>query len=324
MFSELAGIAPETGLEFDGEDTLYGYIRGYGVTVTETGDHYRVKLFCEMPSGMSDTGVKELIGAVSELGEGLPKNAVRSLSREDGCVVILLDKYCLFQENAEYLIVFLDKLAGVPERFGIKGAGYMTERKFSAKAPEAPKPEKGEVLIKLGFDARSLLGVLGAIVGAAAMIVIAVLTVNADLEINTFELRFEISTYILSAITAAVVFADYRFLARKLDACGVIVCPVLTLASVVLSGLGAGVKACAEFAGVSFMEALRGFPQYLERYENVGSFMFGYISRGIILAVIACIAIYIFYFNRHPDETMRSERIASANENPFGKRPDDR
>ncbi len=327
MFSELAGIADETGLEFDGEDTLYGYKRGYGVTVTETGDYYRVRLFCELPSVSPDGGAperageKELIGAASELGEGLPKNAVRALSYEDGSVIVLLDKYCLFQENVVYLIGFLDKLAGACESLGLKGSSYITRRSAAAKSPAAVKPEKGEVLIKLGFDGRSILGVLGALIGAAAMVVIAVLTVNADLEINTFELKFEISTYILSAITAAVVFADYRFIARKLDACGVIVCPVFTLAAVVLSGLGVGVRACAKFAEVSFMEALRGFPSYLERFESVGSFMLGYISRGVILAVVACVVIYIFYFNRHPDETMRSERIASENENPFGKRP---
>lgn len=308
MFSELGGITEETGLEYSGERaSLYGMKHGFGVIVADAGDLYTVKVFCERPFERESV----IFPLVTALGEGLPKNTVMSQSCEVGYVCAELDKYSLLQENIVYLTEFLDKLTEELEKLGLVGEPYSFPREKQVIAEEVPS---GSVRVKLRFDLRSILGVLGALLGAFAMVVIAILTVNADFEINTLELRFEISTYILSGITAVVVFADYRFIARKLDACGVIVCPLFAITAVVLSGLGAGVRACAKFAEVSFLQALRSFPQYLEQYESVGSFVFGYITRGVILAVVACILIYIFYFNRHQDETELSEKVVSKDE----------
>ena len=310
MFTELGGITQETGLAFDGVSRLYGSKRGYGTVVTdiEAEGSYRVEMFCDMGSARES----EISALITELAESLPKNTLTAQSCEWGYVLAVLNKYSLLQENVEYLIEFLDKLADGLASLGVQGREY---RLLGEDKPAAAEPApKGAVRVKLGFDLRSILGILGALLGALAMVVVAVLTVNADFEINTLELRFEISTYILSGLTAAVVFADYRFIARKLDPCGVIVCPLFTVSAVILSGLGAGVRACARFAEVPFLQALRGFPGYLEAYESVGSFMFGYITRGLVLAVIACILIYIFYFSRHPDETERSERYSVPGE----------
>ena len=319
MFTELSGIADEIGLEYDGNASVSGYKRGFGTVVTDDDEHgaYRVEMFCRL-EGEGVTADKDRITAMmSALGEGLPKNTVRSISCGWGFVTAELDKYCLLQENVIYLIEFLDKLAEGLESLGVEGTEY---RMLAGEKPAGPeKLPEGAVRVKLRFDLRSILGVLGAVIGAAAMIVISVLTANADFEINTLELRFEVSTYILSGITAAVIFADYRFIARKLDACGIIVCPVLTVAAVILSGLGSGVRVCAKFAGVPFIQALRSFPEYLSEYENAGSFVFGYITRGIVLAVVACILICIFYFNRHPEETERSERVVSPGDSAFGR-----
>ena len=87
-----------------------------------------------------------------------------------------------------------------------------------------------------------------------------------------------------------VVFADYRFLAHKLDACGVLTCPVLTVLAVVLSGLGAGVRACAKFAGISFIQAFGDYASLLEEYPEVDKFVTGYMTRGAVLSVVAAIA----------------------------------
>ena len=314
MFSELGAVTAETGLEYSAERTaLYGEKRGFGVTVTDDGEHYTVNIFCVRPYERE----QEMFPVINGLGEGLPKNAVLSQTCEVSCVRVVLDRFCLLQENIVFLTEFLDKLTAELEKLGLSGSSYSFPRVKVQPAEDVP-PDS--VRVKLGFDLRSVLGVLGAILGAFAMVVIAILTVDAEFEINTLELRFEISTYVLSAITAAVIFADYRFIARKLDACGVIICPVLTLVSVILSGLGAGVRACAKFAGVSFLQALRSFPEYLARYENVGSFIFGYITRGVVLAVVGCVIIYIFYFTRHPDETVLSEKLVGG-ENAKKRKP---
>lgn len=316
MFTELSGITEETGLSFDGESRLYGYIESFGTVVSDIPGkgEYRIDMFFSDPHELHDEHAVQIASLVTSLAEGLPKNTVVSQSCEEGYVRIVLDKYELLQENIVYLIEFLDKLA--------KGLGGIVSGGDSYSVPddnepvhEADAPSENAVRIKLRFDWRSIIGLLGAAAGAFAMVVIAILTVNADFEINTLELRFEVSTYILSGITAAIVFADYRFAARKLDAFGVIVCPLLTLAAVVLSGLGTGVRACARFAGASFIDVLRSFPEYLEQYPQAGDFMFGYITRGIVLAVVACVGIYVFYFSRHPEETVKTVREDTREKN---------
>ena len=309
MFTELSGITEETGLSFDGESRLCGCIESFGTVVSDIQGkgEYRIDMFFSDPPELHDEHAGQIAALVTALAEGLPKNTLVSQSCEEGYVRIVLDKYELLQENIVYLIEFLDKLAKGLGGIVSGGDNYSV---LYDKEPEsgAYAPSENAVRIKLRFDLRSVIGLLGAAAGAFAMVVIAILTVNADFEINTLELRFEVSTYILSGITAVIVFADYRFAARKLDAFGVIVCPLLTLASVVMSGLGTGVRACARFAGASFIEVLRSFPEYLERYPQAGDFMFGYITRGVVLAVVACVGIYVFYFSRHPEETIKAER----------------
>lgn len=315
MFSELSNLTAETGLEFsDAHTALYGEKRGFGVTVADRDGSYVIDIFCEAPSERR----AEISAAVTGAGESLPKNTLMSQSFGRETVTVVLDAYRLMQENAVYLIEFLDKLTGSFSALGIKGKScrFFAEEK-PAEAVTEP-PADGEKRVKLGFDLRSVLGVVGAVIGAAAMIVIAVLTVNASAEITAFGLSTEISAYILSGITAVVIFADYRFLARKLDACGILTCPVLTVLAVILSGLGAGVRACAQFAGVSFMKALGDYAGLLGGYPEVDQFVTGYITRGVVLAAVASIGICVFYFNRHPEETIRSERVVSPDEGPLG------
>lgn len=303
MFTELGGIVDETGLSFSEErSSLYGEKRGFGVTVSDTGERYVIKLFCKRPFERED----EIFPTVVRLGESLPKNTLLKQFCEVSYICVELDRYSLLQENVILFTEFLDKLTEAAEALGLEGDAYSFPR---VKEDEPEEPPKGSVKIKLGFDLRSVAGLFGAALGACAMVVIAVLAVNAGFEIGTFGLKFEVSTYILSALTAVVVYTDYRFISRKLDACGVIACPVFTLAAVVFSGLGAGVKACAQFFGVSFVTALNGFPDYLAQNEDIGSFMFGYVTRGIVTAVVACIIICVFYFERHPDETIKSEKF---------------
>lgn len=314
MFSELGGITAETGLSFSGEHgALYGTLHGFGVTVTDRDGRYTADIFCEKPSDSS----ADISALISELGESLPKNALISQSCGIETVTAELDKYSLLQENVIYLIGFLDKLTEGLAGLGIAGKEY---RFFAEQKPSGTVSDGEGDRVKLGFDLRSILGILGALLGAAAMTVIAVLLVDVRAEANAFGLSTEVSAYILSGITALVVFADYRFLARKLDACGVILCPVLSVIAVVLSGLGAGVKACAAGFGVSFIQALSRFPEFLAQSGDTDKFLMGYITRGTVLAAVLSIAFCVYYFSRHPDETIRSEKVVSRDENPLGIR----
>jgi hypothetical protein len=305
MFSELSIIAAEAGLSFSGEHTaLYGEKRGFGVVVSDRGGRYIADIFCEAP----DVRKADISALISSLGEGLPKNTLLSQSLGRETVTAELDGYSLMQENAVYLIEFLDKLTDGLSELGITGKPC---RFFAESTPAAPEPAAGAKRVKLGFDLRSVLGVIGAVIGAAAMVVISVFIVNVKAETDAFGLSTEVSAYILSGAAALVIFADYRFLARKLDACGVIASPVLTVAAVILSGLGAGVKALAQLNGVSFMTALRNYPSYLAAAPDIDKFVMGYITRGTVLAAVACVAFCVLYFNRHPDETILAEKVIS-------------
>ena len=61
--------------------------------------------------------------------------------------------------------------------------------------------------------------------------------------------------------------------------------------------------------GATLSEAISGFTDYISENEALANFFGGFIMGGIVLAVLASIIIYIFYFNRHPEETENSEKI---------------
>ena len=323
MFSELEYIAAETGLEYSaGRTALFGEKHGFGVTVADKEGQYIADIFCEEPSAHR----AEITAAVSGVGESLPKNTLMSQTCGRETVTVVLDRYGLLQENAAYLIGFLDKLTVELEKLGIAGKEY---RFYAEEKPAADAmPSENEVRVKLGFDLRSVLGMIGAVIGAAAMAVIAVLLVDVKLESIAFGNATEMSAYILSGITALVVFADYRFLARKLDACGIIVCPVLTVLAVLMSGIGAGVRGWIAVFGGSFVQTLLNFPERLaaEPMEaaTFDAFITGYISRGILFGLLVSVGFCLFYFSRHPDETIRSEKVVSRGENPLGNIHKDR
>ena len=317
VFSELKNICAETGLSFSDERTaLCGEMRGFGVTVSETDDGFDIRFFCERPFERET----EIFPVITALAGKLPRNALLSQSCEVGHIRVLLDKHCLMQEKIVLLAEFLGALAEKLDELRLVGKPYSFPRAVKA---EQAKAGKDDVRVKLGFDRRSVFGLLGALLGAAAMTVISILIVDVKSEVSAFGLAFEVSTYILSAATVFVVFADYRFISRKLDAAGIIACPLLSAGAVVLAGFGAGIKACAQLTGVSFMQALRNYPTYLAEAPDVDKFVAGYITRGLVLAVVASIIFCVVYFERHPDETVLSEKVRSVKsdgvELPFGK-----
>ena len=52
----------------------------------------------------------------------------------------------------------------------------------------------------------------------------------------------------------------------------------------------------------------------------VTGFMVGYISRGVLFGALVSVGFCLFYFSRHPDETIRSEKVVSRDEDPLGLR----
>ena len=309
-FSELKFAAEDTGLSFDeGRSSLIGSKRNFGVIVSDGSDSYEVLFFADCPYKKEN----EIRDIINSLSEGLPKNTIMSQSCEVNFVAVSLDKRQLLQENLCYLVEFLDKLSCELEGLSLNGTEPVFPTEKKAVKPEQELP-KNAVKVKLSFDMRSLFGLFGAVIGAFAISVIAILLSDASAEAQLFGLRVEVSAYILSAAATALIFSDYRFLARKLDPCGIIACPVLSVLSVIFSGLGAGVKAVCALSGAVAGEVIADFSGYLSRYDIADKFIAGYISRGIILAVLASIIICLLYFRKHPEEMTRSEKIVTESE----------
>ena len=313
-FSELKFAAEDTGLSFDeGRSSLIGSKRNFGVIVSDRSDSYKVLFFADCPYKKEN----EIRDIINSLSEGLPKNTIISQSCQLNFVEVILDKRQLLQEKLCYLVEFLDKLSCELEELSLKGAEpFFPAEKKAVKQTEKPKQElpKNAVKISLRFDLRSLFGLFGAVIGAFAITVIAILLSDVTAEAQLFGLRVEVSAYILSAAATALIFSDYRFLARKLDPCGIIACPVLSVLSVIFSGLGAGIKAVCALSGAGAGEVIADFSEYLSRYDIADKFIAGYISRGIILAVLASIIICLLYFRKHPEEMTRSEKIVTESE----------
>ncbi|MGN0618831.1 MAG: hypothetical protein ACI4J7_07390 [Ruminiclostridium sp.] len=309
-FSELKFAAEDTGLSFDeSRNALIGSMHDFGVIVSDSSDSYEVLFFADCPYKKEN----EMRDIINSLSESLPKNTIISQSCQLKFVAVSLDKRQLLQENLCYLVEFLDKLSRELEALCLTGTKpvFPTEKKTEKQEQELPK---NAVKISLRFDMRSLFGLFGAILGAFAITVIAILLSNVTAEAQLFGLRVEISAYILSAAATALIFSDYRFLAKKLDPCGIIVCPVLSVLSVIFSGLGSGIKAVCALSGAGAAEVISDFSGYLSRYDIADKFIVGYISRGIILAVLVSLIICLVYFRKHPEEMIKGEKIVTENE----------
>lgn len=306
IFSELSLAEKDSGLRYDsGRVSLIGDKNGFGTVVSDRNDEYIVRIYCEKPY----TYEKELSEAIISLSRSLSKNTINSSKFEFGFIEISLVKAKLLQENLPLLIDFLDKLTVNIKSLGISG-------KEAVPPPEQKEPIKEispgkEKKIRLSFDFYSIKGFIGALVGALAVFVLAVFAVTPEKENTLVSLSFSLTLapYITALAATAIIFSDYRFLAKKLDAFGVIACPVLSILTVLLSGYGITVKGIVNSTGAALSEAISGFTDFISGNKALANFYGGFIMGGIVLTVLASIIIYIIYFNRHPEETENSEKV---------------
>ena len=306
IFSELSLAEKDTGLSYDSERaSLIGSKNGFGTVISDLKDEYIVKIYCEKPY----TYEKELSDAIISLSRSLSKNTILSSKIEYGFVEIRLQKAMLLQENLVLLIDFLDKLTVIIKDLGISGKEVALPPLY--KEPVKEKAEKDGKKVRLSFDINSIKGFIGAIVGALAVFALAVFAVTPEKENTLTSLSFSLSLapYITALAATAIIFSDYRFLAKKLDAFGVILCPILSVITVIISGYGITVKGIMNNLNVTLSEAISGFMGYISDNEALANFLGGFVMGGVILAVLASVIIYIVYFNRHPEETEADEKI---------------
>lgn len=307
-FSELSLAEKDSGLSYDKERLmLIGTKLGYGVTIADENDEYCLKIFAEKPFSFEN----EISDGIIKLSESLSKNTINSQRCEYRFIEVKLCKSLLLQEKLVLLIDFLDKLTELLNSLGIKGSAALVPKK--EKKGTTDETVKNVKKIKLSFDFNSIKGLFGALIAALAMTFIASISVKFDA--NTYNsFSPTIGAYVLSGAATALIFFDYRFLAKKIDAFGVLVCPVLSILTAFFSSMTVGAKSVSLVKEVTFAEGFSYLGNLYEISSDLAAFVEGYMLNALIIAVIASIIICIWYFNRHPDEMFKNEKIAQNDE----------
>ncbi|MCM1335550.1 MAG: hypothetical protein NC237_10915, partial [Eubacterium sp.] len=176
------------------------------------------------------------------------------------------------------------------------------------KPSQKEKEETGE-RIKLGFDLGSVKGLVGAVVGAVAMVFIAMAAIDLRSKSGIGGTVAELGGYVLSAAATLLIFSDYRFLAQKLDAFGVVTCPILSILCAVFSALLATAKAFAAAEGIAVSAALGRLAELYEASPEIAAFGAGYLLTGAVIAGFSSLGYCLWYFKKHPDEMIRAEKI---------------
>jgi len=88
----------------------------------------------------------------------------------------------------------------------------------------------------------------------------------------------------------------------------------LSILTAFFSSITVGAKSVSLVSGVSFAEGFSYLGNLYEISPDLAAFVEGYMLNALIIAVIASIIICIWYFNRHPDEMFKSEKIVGNDE----------
>lgn len=302
-YSELSLAERDAGLRYDAEClTLYGEKRGYGIAISDHSEEYRITVYADEPYRKEKT----IFSRISALASALPKNALLSQRCEINSVELRLRRDLFLQEKLPLLLEFSDRVLDALAEEQI--AGKPVRRAEEAAKPAPKKEEEKAEKIKLGFDLGSVKGLVGAVVGAAAMIFISMASVNLRSKSGIGGTITELSGYVLSAAATLLIFSDYRFLARKLDAFGVIVCPTLSILCAVFSALLATAKAYAAAAETSLSDALSRLSELYEAEPEIASFGAGFLTIGVVVSGFASLLYCLWYFKKHPDEMIKNEK----------------
>lgn len=303
IFSELSLAENDAGFRYDPVLlTLYGEKRGYGIAVADRDGEYIVSVFAEKPY----QNEKAVFSAISALSDALPKNAVLGQRCEIGSVEIRLRRDLFLQERLPILLDFTDRVAGALAALRIVGAPVKLPA--TAEAPAPKKKTEATEKIKLDFDLKSIRGLIGALIGAAAMVFISMASIDLRSQNGIGGTIVTLSGYVLAAAATFLIFSDYRFLARKLDAFGVIVCPILSVLCAVFSALLVSSKAFAAVAGISISQALSRLSELYDAAPEIASFGAGYLLISVVISGFTSLLYCLRYFSKHPDEMILSEK----------------
>lgn len=306
IFSELSLAQNDFGLEYFSDNAaLCGEKNGFGVCVYDMPDdnRYAVCIFAELHT----QDFSSVTALVNKICEGLPKNTTVSHSEAAGGISVNLLRDALLQENITLLIEFLDKLTAALANAEIKGKPPVLKA-IAAKKQQPAKAEKART-IKLRFDLGSVKGIFGAVIAAIVCVTLSVLAVSLD---SAFFIG-EVYAIAIGALTALLIIFDYAFLARKIDACGLIFNSVLTFLSIYISSYSVGVKEYLRLLPDKslsdiFSEYTDLTSRFAESNPEITAFQLELFTKGLFAAAAASVVAYMIYFRRNSSEMYADEK----------------
>lgn len=301
VFSELKNISAETGLDWDESRlALIGTLYDYPVVLKDIPEkrEYLLTVFCRMRTDVDESVTK----GINLLLEKLPPNAVTGRKNELRYQQLRFNAPLLYQENLPLLADFVKELAKLSDSFQLVPCEMEEKIAFPIEKIQPKKREKRPAdSVSKRFDKYSVRGFSGALLGAAAMSVIAGIIIRGN---DGSDVGAMLASWSSGALIALVTLADYRFLARKIDVFGALSCSFLTAAACVLCSLIGAVRAMIRggaglFPDPPFFSVVRNRMLYVLLFGEVTDEFLLMLIKSLFTALLASAAFYTIYYRRH-------------------------
>lgn len=299
-FSELSLIADDIGMMYSAEkSSLYGKLCGIDTCVLDSGNYYIVTMFVKIPLKREN----EVSVFINSLAESMPKNTVNRQFSEVDYLGINLTRDNLLQENAELLVEFLEKLADFLSKNEFEKTA-LNEKAIPVVNTVKQPVKKKRKRLRTAFDKYSLRGIIGSVIGAAACLFIAGMSINVD----SATMGYQIWSWIFGAAIALIILVDYYFLAKKFDVAGTIVSTLLTFIAITGGTAMAAIHTLSGLietetgAAANITEVLSNISVYIGKYPEVGEMGLELLLKGYFVAAVASVLFYRWYFTKHGNE----------------------
>lgn len=299
-FSELEALAPETGLSWDsGRLLLSGTVKDYPVYIADNPDtmEYLLTVFCKTRSDFD----KAVTDGINSLLDNMPKNCVTARKNELRYQQIKFNAAPLYQENRELLSDFVLKMCDLLDSLDFLPEAPEPEKAmFPKPQPKPTRQPKPLNAVSKKFDKYSVRGFVGALIGGAAMSVIAAILLSTDFS----SIGGMLSGWTAGGLIALVILFDYSLLAKKIDIFGTLACSLITAASCIASSFFGMIRTMASTVrlsdpNVSFFSTVRNWYAYDVLYPDVSSYFNYYLLQTFMSAIAVSVIFYTFYYKRH-------------------------
>lgn len=301
IFSELRALSDDTGLEWDENRLcLWGRISDYPVYITDLTDsrEYLLTVFCKTKAEYDGRFSEE----INKQLDKMPKNCVNGRKNELNYQQLRFNAVLLYQENGVLLSELAKKICETADKLDLMPTApdellAVPPKKEPIKAAKKPKPKNA---VSKGFDKYSVRGLIGAVIGGAAMAVISSTMADNDPE----NIGAMLSSWAAGALIAFVTLADYSFLAKKIDIFGTVVCSLTTALSCFFCSVFGILRIMTNTAktldpSVTVSDSVRNWTVYSQLFPNIPPYFQTLLLKNFFMAIAASAIFYTLYYRKH-------------------------